>query len=48
MEGGSFDEGDAVTSAPIWGQQRAKSSIVAARKVDMFALIGIREKSEHF
>jgi hypothetical protein len=48
MEGSSLDEGDAVTSAPIRGQQRAKSSIMAARKVDMSALIGICEKTEHF
>lgn len=48
MKGGSLDEGDAVTSAPIGGQQRTKAGIVAACKIDMSALIGIRKKSEHF
>lgn len=48
MKGGSLDEGDAVTSAPIRGQQRTKAGIVAACKIDMSALIGVRKKPEHF
>lgn len=48
METSSFDEGDTVTSASIGRQERAVSSVVAAGKIDMSALVEIHEETEHF
>lgn len=48
MEGCRFNEGDTVTSAPIGGQQGPKSSVMAARKIDVTTLVEIHEKPEHF
>lgn len=48
METGSFDEGDTVTSASIGRQKGAVSSVVAAGKIDMAALVEIHEETEHF
>lgn len=48
METGSFDECDTVTSASIGRQKGAVSSVVAAGKIDMAALVEIHEETEHF
>jgi hypothetical protein len=48
MKTSSFDEGDTVTSASIGRQQGAVSSVVAAGKIDMAALIEVHEETKHF
>jgi hypothetical protein len=43
METGGFDESDTVTSASIGSQQGTVSSVVAASKIDVAALVQLRK-----